>query len=247
MYKSSRSSEKVFDPHTAESLADVLYEMGKDLLGSQQYPMAVKWLERAFEVLEDQQLDRLSMDASELRISIIQSLVKALIGSQEASLLGKVRDLVDLLESETGDKMVVLLLRLELLSANTTETFDSNSYSDVLLRITRTMTLSETNFKLFMFHIRKLNDKSPSLACKALEDLMRLRILKTDREDWIEKVLITRLWISVGQRDSPEALLSLDQFFAMIATNVNKSVSASATLAAHTVSLSLSLFILYIS
>lgn len=238
MYKSSRSSDRVFDPHTAESLADVLYEMGKDLLHSQQYPMAVKWLERAFEVLESQELDKLSMDASELRISIIQSSVKALLGLQEDASRAKALTLIDLIESETGDKLIVLLLKLELLSANTTETFDSNSYSDILQRMTRTISLGDSNFKLIMFHIRKLNDKSPSLACRALEDFMRLRILRMNREDWVEKVLVTRLWISIGQRDSPEALSSLEEFFSMIAAN-SRPVSAMGTLAAHTVSLPL--------
>jgi hypothetical protein len=236
MYKTSRSLERIFDPHTAESLADVLYEMGKDLLGSQQYPMAVKWLERAYEVLDGQELDKLSTDASELRISIIQSTVKTLLALKEESSLQKARTLVELLESELGDKLIVLLLKLELLSADTTETFDSNTYSDVVQRMTRALLLNDSNFSLIMFHIRKLNDKSPSLASKALEDLMRVRVLKMDREDWIEKVLITRLWISVSQRDSPEALQPLDEFFSMVATNVRQPVSPGATLAAHTVS-----------
>ncbi|TVY21229.1 hypothetical protein LARI1_G000647 [Lachnellula arida] len=242
MYKNSRSSERVFNPHTAENLADVLYEMGKDLLESQQYSMAVKWLERAYDVLESQELDMLSMNASELRISIIQSSVKALLGLQDDDSLGKARNLVGLLENESGDKLIVLLLKLELLSAGTKETFDSNSYGDVLQRMTRIMSLSDTNFKLIMFHIRRLNEKSPSLACKALEDLMRLRILKMDKEDWVEKVLVTRLWISVTQRDSPEALSSLKEFFTMIASNVNQPIGATATVAAHTASLSLLLW-----
>lgn len=239
MYKNSRSSERVLNPHTAESLADVLYEMGKDLLESQQYSMAVKWLERAYEVLERQELDMLSINAYELRNSIIQSSVKALLGLQDDSSLGKARNLVSLLENESGDKLIVLLLKLELLSASTRETFDSNSYSDVLQRMTRIMSLSDTNFKTIMFHIRRLNEKSPSLACKALEDLMRLRILKMDKEDWVEKVLVTRLWISVTQRDSPEVLSSLEEFFTMIATNVNQPIGATATVAAHTASLPL--------
>jgi nucleotidyltransferase/DNA polymerase involved in DNA repair len=210
--------------------------MGKDLLDSQQYPMAVKWLERAYEVLSGQELDKLSTDASELRISIIQSTVKALLALQEDSSLKKARTLIDLLESELGDKLIVLLLKLELLSADKTETFDSNTYSDVIQRMTRVLLLNDANFSLIMFHIRKLNDKSPSLASKALEDLMRLRVLKMDRVDWIEKVLITRLWISISQRDSPEAMQSLDEFFSMVTSNVRQPVSAGATLAAHTVS-----------
>jgi len=236
MYKTSKSLERILDPHTAESLADILYEMGKDLLESQQYPLAVKWLERAYEVLDGQGLEKLSTDASELRISIIQSTVKALLELQENSSLEKARALVDLLENELGDRLIVLLLKLELLSADTIESFDSNTYSDVVQRMTRVLILTDCNFSLIMFHIRKLNDKSPSLASKALEDLMRLRVLKVDRDDWIEKVLITRLWISISQRDSPEALQSLDEFFSMVTSNVRQPVSAGATLAAHTVS-----------
>ncbi|TVY81885.1 Sporulation-specific protein [Lachnellula suecica] len=234
MYKNSKKLERVFDPHTAESLADVLYEMGKGLLDSHEYPMAARWLERAYEVLESQELEKLSMDANELRISIIQSSVKALLGLEEETALVKARSLVDQLADETGDKLIVLLLRLELLSAKTTEIFDSNAYSDVLHRMTRIMSLGDSNFSLIMFHIRKLNDKSPSLACGALEDLMKLRILKQDRVEWVERVLVTRLWISIGQRESPEALSSLDKFFSYVAENVKQPVSAGATLAAHT-------------
>lgn len=235
MYNNARCSERTFNPHTAESLADVLYEMGKDLLHSQQYPMAIKWLERAYEILSSQELDRLSFDASELRISILQSSVKAQLGLKDGASLEKARSLVDFLESELGDKLVVLLLKLEVISANEAGSFDVNSYGDTIRRMIRTITLSDSNFRLIMFHIRKLNDQSPSLACGALEDLMQLRISKEDREDWLEKVLITRLWVSISQKGSPEDLVLLEQFFTKVLADVRQSLSTAATLAAHTV------------
>jgi hypothetical protein len=238
MFKKSISAQQFFDPNTSESLADVLFEMGKDLLNKQQYQMAAKWLDRSYEVLNGYDLDRLSMDAGELRMSIMEASVKALLGLKEAMATDKARSFVDLLENEVGDKLVVLLLRLELLSAVDNEGFDSNAYSDILQRMTRTVVLSEANFKLVMYHIRKLNDKSPSLACKTLDDLLRLRVLKSEHDNWIEKVLITRLWITVSQRDSPDALLSLETILSNIASNLSKPLSSAVTLAAHTVGFS---------
>jgi hypothetical protein len=237
MYQKSMSSQQLFDPGTAESLADVLYELGKDMLNKQQYSLAIKWLERSYKVLEKQELERLSIDASELQTSIMQSLIKSLLASKETEATERARSLVALLEGVVGDKLVVLLLKLEILSAPTIETFDSESYSDILHRMARSMSLTDANFKLIMFHIRKLNDKSPSLACKALDELLRLRVLKPDegREDYIEKILVTRLWITTSQTGSPDVLKSIDELFSHIASNVTKPISSAATLAAHTV------------
>ena len=235
MFNKSTSSCQLFDPNTAESLADTLYEIGKDLLLKKQYEMASKWLERALEALTGQELDRLSMDASELRMSILESNIRALLGRQTPETADKARNLVELLESEVGDKLIVLLLKLELLSSTTNETFDSNSYADVLRRMTRSTVLSADNFKLIMYHIRKLSDKSPSLAYRALDELLSLRILPEDKEEWVEKVLITRLYMTVSQRDSIDAWVSLEELFSFIVANMRQPISSAATLAAHTV------------
>lgn len=235
MFNKSILSRQIFDSNTAESLADVLYEIGKDLLQKKQYKLAAKWLERALEVLTSQDLDRLSMDASELKISIAESFIKALLGRQDQESVDKARSLVDLLESEVGDKLIVLLLKLDLLSYATNETFESNSYADILRRITRSIVLNAENFKLIMYHIRKLNDKSPSLACKALDELLKLRVLPEDKPEWAEKILITRLYMIVGQRASAHMLAVLDELFTFIVSNIKQPVSPAATLAAHAV------------
>jgi hypothetical protein len=235
MYKLSISSILSFDSNTAESLADTLYEMGQDLLHKQQYPLAVKWLDRAYDVLNGQELDRLSIDASELRTSIIQTLIKALLYLKDQESVDRARSLTNFLESVLGDKLVVLLLKLEILSASSTDAFDSIQYSDVLQRMARSLPINDVNFKLLMFHVRKLNNKSPILACNALDELLKLRILREEREEYLEKVLITRLWITVGQRESPEALASLHELFSLIVANSTKPISSAATHGAHTV------------
>ena len=236
MFKLSISTIQSFEANTAESLADVLFEMGKDLLDKQQYPLAVKWLDRAYEVLNGQQLDQLSMDASDLRTSIIQNLVKALLLLKNHEAVERARSLISLLESVLGDKLIVLLLKLDVLSAPSAEAFDSAQYFDILQRMTRSLVVNDANFKLFMFHVRKLNDKSPGLACNALDEFLNLRILREEREEYIERILLTRLWMAVSQRESADALTSLQALFTAIVSNVAKPISAAATHGAHTVS-----------
>lgn len=235
MFKKSFAAQSFFDPHTAESLADVLFEMGRELLHKQQFSMAIKWLDRSSEVINGQELDRLSINANELRISIMEASVKSLLGLQDETSFDKARSMVDLLENEIGEKLIVFLLRLELISSVNSESFDSNAYSSILQRMIHTMSLTESTFKLILFHIRKSNDKSPSLACKTIDDLLRLRVLDSGCDAWIEKTLITRLWMTVGQIDNLDAIKSLESIFSSIASNISKPLSPAVTLAAHTV------------
>ncbi|KAK0108478.1 hypothetical protein ONS95_003281 [Cadophora gregata] len=238
MFSKSMAAKHIFDPGTAESLADVLYKIGRDLLAKQKYDMAVKWLERAGEVLDGQELDRLSMDAIELRNSILQSLTKSLLAMKEPEAAARARGLVTLLENNFGeDRLVVLLLKLEVLSAPTSDTgaaFDSVSYLEILQRMIRTIILNDGNFKLIMFHVRKLNDKSPSLASKALDDFLVLRIIEADCDEWFGKALVTRLWIALSQRESPDSLAQIEDLFSTIVAKSTRPASPAATLAAHT-------------
>jgi hypothetical protein len=234
MYTNASLSERFFDPSTAESLADLLFEMGKELLGKKQFDLAVKWLDRAFMVLNSQELDKLSSDASELRTSIIQCSVKALLGVGQHDAKEKADNLVGLLENEVGDKLIVLLLRLELLSVSG-EVFDSVSYGTVLQRIIRTVALTDPNFRLIMHHIRKLNDKSPSLACNALDEFLQNRVVEADNDEWLETVLINRLWMATSQRDGVDVLSSVQRILDMVLSNVERPMGSSATFAAQMV------------
>lgn len=235
MYTKASLSERLLDPSTAESLADLLFEMGRELLGKKQFDLSVKWLDRAFAVLSSQELDKLSTDASELRTSIIQCSVKALLGVGQPDAMEQAHNLVGLLENEVGDKLIVLLLRLELLSVSG-EVFDSVTYNTVLKRIIRTVVLTDANFKLIMHHIRKLNDKSPSLACNALDELLQSRIFDAENDAWLETVLINRLWMATSQRDGADVLSSVKRILEMVSSNIGRPVSSSATFAAQMVS-----------
>jgi hypothetical protein len=61
-------------PTSAETLADLLYEIGKGNLTKRNYEAATRWLERAYDTLEDQDMEMLSPEASELRLSTMHSI-----------------------------------------------------------------------------------------------------------------------------------------------------------------------------
>ncbi|TGO20156.1 hypothetical protein BTUL_0001g01680 [Botrytis tulipae] len=235
MFNKSMSSKELFDHATTESLSDTLYEMGKALFEKKQHALSVKWLERAYEVLSGDELDKLSADATELRISIIQTLIKALLETKTRESIRRVRDLIDLLECELGDKLVVLLLKLELLAEIPHETFDGLTYSAILNKMIRTLVFNPANLRLFMFHVRKLHEKAPSLACGVLDEMIRLRVKElVTMTEWLEKALLTRIWMGVSGRETEELFVAIDGFLTMIAKNIEKSIGVEATMAAHT-------------
>jgi hypothetical protein len=60
-------------------------------------------------------------------------------------------------------------------------------------------------------------------------------MLREEREEYVEKVLITRLWITISQKECPEAVLSLHELFSLIMASVKKPISSAAAHGAHTV------------
>ncbi|KAI9746996.1 MAG: hypothetical protein M4579_007543, partial [Chaenotheca gracillima] len=95
--KAAISSQKV-DAATAESLADLLLEIGRELLAKKQFESAAKWLERSYDALMSQDQERLSLEAGELRLCISQSMVKSFVIIGSEVMIAKAQSLVSLLE-----------------------------------------------------------------------------------------------------------------------------------------------------
>jgi hypothetical protein len=74
MFTKCKQLTTALTPATAETLADLLYEIGKDALAKRSYEVAARWLERAYDVLGEQDLDVLSPEVGELRLSAMQSI-----------------------------------------------------------------------------------------------------------------------------------------------------------------------------
>ncbi|KAI9844559.1 MAG: hypothetical protein M1837_005518 [Sclerophora amabilis] len=218
MFTKAALSKRELDAGTAESLADLLYEMGKSLLAGKQHDSASKWLQRAYDILMGQDQEKLSLEAGELRLSIAHAYVKALIAINREDTLQKARDLVSLLEQDFGDKLVILLLRLDILIF--IPTFDALDYYSVFLRMIRTVSVTDATFRI------------PELAAKALEEILLSRLLASEQPEWIEQALITRIWMSTSDVDHADNLESLRKVLDSLSKNLTKPLSASATHAA---------------
>ncbi|KAI0125122.1 meiosis protein SPO22/ZIP4 like-domain-containing protein [Xylariales sp. AK1849] len=231
MYSKSAPLRQGLDPTSAEDLTDTLYEIGSDFLRKNDFTMAVKWLERAYEFLNNQALEHLSREAIELRLAISQALIQALLGSDNTESFQKAENHVNYIESEIGDKFVVLLLRLEILLKASVEVFDSNAYANVLQRMFINLDLSDSSFKLVIYHIRRLDDKSPSLACQVLDEFLVSQIIPSRRNEWLERAIVLRAYISTNRRDAPETVESLKSIFDRVAASTERPLAATAALA----------------
>ncbi|KAK3064561.1 hypothetical protein LTS18_006048 [Coniosporium uncinatum] len=224
--------ETPLDASSAEELADLLFEIGKDQLTKSQSEMAAKWLERSLDVLDEQELEHLSPDAGELRLIIMQKLARALMDQQREDARARAWGLVKLMEVSYGEKMVVGLLKLELLASEVVK--DVGAYYDVLLRIVRSAMLTQNNFKTIMWHVRKLKEWSPEIACRALDDLLTIRLAASDKEEWIESAVVTRMWIATTTPKADNPAPSIQETLDLLWQSTEKTLSPIATHAAQT-------------
>jgi hypothetical protein len=102
-----------------------------------------------------------------------------------------------------------------------------------------------------MHHIHKLKDHrcarfkgddlpllifdSNFTACKVLDDLIDIRLFREENQIWIEKAVVTRIWIGTTNSVSENALEQLQVLFDTVAQNSKLPLSAPATHAAQTV------------
>lgn len=74
MFAKCKQLTPAFNSSAAENVSDLLYEIGKGLSEKRNYELGARWLERAYDILEEQSLEMLSAEAGELRLSIMQSI-----------------------------------------------------------------------------------------------------------------------------------------------------------------------------
>ncbi len=205
MFNKAGPLRKNLNADYSEKLADVLYEIGSSLSAKQDFAMAVKWLERASDLFNDQIIELLSREGVELRMTILQAKVSALLGLNTVDGYERASSLVDYVESEVGTKPLVSLLKLDLLNKSPAESFDCDAYADVLRGMINTLSVSESTLKLLLHHIRKLHDKSPGIGCAVLDAFIHI-VQRHHNDDWLGRLVITRIWMTVNERDSNEMI-----------------------------------------
>ncbi|KAI9651758.1 MAG: hypothetical protein M1831_007602 [Alyxoria varia] len=177
------SSNLEIDAGTSEQVADLFFEIGRSLHRNNDSYTASKWLEKSHVTLSSHDLDQLSPNASDLNLSVLHYLVRSLIACKTDGAREKAESYLDVMDNTYANKMVISLCRLELLSAG--REFNSESYYN----------------------------GGRNSADQALEDLsvQRLYAEKERSTEWIEKVVIMRLWILTDSDKDHDSMLKLSQ------------------------------------
>lgn len=230
------------DSISAEIIADTLQHIGFDLGSKGDHGMAVKWLKRAYDILNHQSLDQLSAKGLELRLAICQGLVRGLLDVGSQACVQEANDLVAYIECEIGDKPLVLHWRLELLQRAPEETFDVDAYSSILHRMVRSFDYSDASLYFLLHHIRNLREKSPRLARGLLDELLLQHVISSRKGEWIGKIVVRRIWmVTVDPMDlsndseSVELLTDLQNFLDKVHDGLSEPLSSDIAGAAHSV------------
>lgn len=232
LFTSSHELLSRIKPAASEKIGDSLFQIGKGLLSKHDYPIAEKWLQRAWDVILGQPLQDMSRDAVELRMAVFQALIAALLGIETTDSIEKAQNLTNYVRSDIGDQPVVLLVGLELLNKSPGETFDGEAYGNILRRMITSLSVNENNFKLFMSHIHTLHLKCPALGCSIVDELLAL-LVKEGQTTWIDKLVVVRIKMATTHRDFDETV----QEARKAVSRLERPVSADASIAAQTVRL----------
>ncbi|KAK2682418.1 Meiosis specific protein Spo22/ZIP4/TEX11 [Fusarium oxysporum f. sp. vasinfectum] len=199
------------DPSSAEHLADTFHEIGGDLLSRGDNEMALKWLRRALGLINDQALERLSTEGLELRISIHHELIQALLATGSQDGLQEAENLVSHVESEIGDKPVVLHWRLEILQRSPSEFFNADACASILRRMIRSLDLSDAGLDFLLHGISELRMRGPRLAIGLMDELLLRKLMPSRNMNWIGKAIVRRVWIGTMEADASVSVADLIQ------------------------------------
>jgi len=85
--------------------------------------------------------------------------------------------------------------------------------------------------------MHKLKKLSSSLACKALDDLISLRLTINAKDEWVERACMMRIWITTTTSEIGDPGAAMKEILDIIFANRAKPFSAAAAHAAQTVSI----------
>ncbi len=223
-----------FESSCAEELADLFFEIGSSQSKKTQWAEAVDWLERAHNILLGQSQDLLSSDAGELRISIMHSMARAYLNLKSDGSQEKAWNTLRELELDCGDRLVVLLLKLDIVATDASHS--AQDYCDILHKIINTVHLTDTNVRTILHHVHKFRSRSPVMAHRVLVTLLFERLLGAEEMKWIEKALITIIWNCTNSTtEFLDCLTSLSEVLDALADGAAKALSPHATHAAQIV------------
>lgn len=130
-----------------ELAADLCYEIGRAQILQKRVESALTWLERAYNVLKNEDAACSSLENEDLRLAIVASFVEALAAFPDADGVERAWALLVSLEQDygLGNRMAVLVMQLNVLMRK--NDCDINAVSAILSRMVRSSVLTEQTYR----------------------------------------------------------------------------------------------------
>ncbi|KAL8654418.1 MAG: hypothetical protein Q9210_001512 [Variospora velana] len=221
--------QNALDAPLREQLADTLFEVGRDQAKKQLYKPALQWLERAYDILIAHDQDDLGSDASALKNSIMHCQVHALLKEPCEENYSRAWNIIHELENEAENTVAVSLLKLSVLTGDPTA---AQEYYNVLMQIIRQIHLSDVNVRTILHHVHALKQRNPGLAHTILVLFVSERLLVMGEIAWVEKTVVTLLWICTTSTNLGNMTDQLEELLNDVVARSNSAFGASATHAA---------------
>lgn len=234
MLKKGNLDSDSLEKSSIEELAELLFEIGHSQNKKTQWAEAIYWLERAHNILLSQSQDMLSGDAGELRIAILHDMARALLNLDTDDSYTRARNIVRELEIDCGDRLVILILKLDILATDASHS--AQDEYDILHKIVRSVQLTDANVKTVLYYMHKLRSRSPLMAHRVLFTFLSERLLGAEETKWIEKALITIIWNCTNSTDCLDVMTSLSEVFDTLTNGAVQALSPHTTHAAQIVS-----------
>lgn len=218
MYTKTEPLREGLNPEAAEQLAEVLYEMGKDLAETAQHTSAVTWLRRTLNVLDSQNVEMMSREALNLKDATYQMLVTALLETGTEEDIVAAAKMVQKMAGDMGDKPIVLALRLEVFDKAPNSHFDGSAYAEAILGLEMLLPSSEVNAALIHQHISSLHRRNPVLGCRTMDQWL-LRQSQSDRPDGLGHGVRERIAMATQQKGVTQTIFDLLKVLDGLAAN----------------------------
>jgi hypothetical protein len=139
------------------------------------------------------------------------------------------------MSEEWPNRLSVFLLKLDLILEQSPDSTDMTAYCQIILQMIDVTQFTETTFKVVLNRIHVLVSKNAAgLACDCLDTLISKRLLPMEREDWLDKAFITRVYVTIQHKFTHDesAIASLHSLLDTIAKQLRKTFNQTSTHAA---------------
>ncbi|OXV09702.1 hypothetical protein Egran_02543, partial [Elaphomyces granulatus] len=191
------------DLQLASELADLCYNVGQQAFSKGQFDLAAKWLEKAAKH------NSRSLNAGDenspnvkLRLIILHMTVRAYLEQNSGESRTKSLQTLEILISYYPNELAVLILWLEVMMKQGNP--DHRIFYNRLETLVHVIELTDTNIKIILSYIQKLQEWSIEMCVRTLEQLLLRMPVLSDNEQWIDRLFVIsiRLSTSSGVADS---------------------------------------------